>query len=524
MDDQHNPARQRWLEIIHTSQVTNLAKRHEVKLGDNVIRFLEGFAEVILQVTAKQRERKSNQAQTQRELEEVNIVVQDEVRNVRKALFPNKHETERYFYAIRHDETYLPVVHLAIKGLPELIVHVTRAYGTKRKGICFGIVSKQYVGGRLTGAVARAANYLRHKCRAKHWDLTISEVVNVWYRQALEIPPEERTRPVRHPSTGLKRDRTSQQRPYSRRDQERAATIAPTAIATTTTTDATTAVASPDHVQQKPTHKQNLREDEEGLDRTENTSERQLKRRKLDDTSMYNETTDKQMPQRSDTQENNESLSNAITNKRVARNTKSIDREMAEGEDELIEKPKQSALPFNEVSEAREIPRTAGEVQETNIIDDSVPTGETSQDYKRKSGKLEAADFLMPESHSRRSSGGEGTKKVEVDEGFDTLAGMTDYDIDDSDFEGEDNDTHFVEPQQKIQFEFVDDAEDTNNGKVMNFGETTEQVEKDGGTGNNQCKAVEMDPLHTTTEGTVFASPRFADALNAVNLAGNDDV
>lgn len=497
--------------------MSNLAKRHDVKLDDNVIRFLEGFAEVVLHVTTKQRERRSNQAQTQRELDEVNVVVQDEVRSVRKELFPKNNGTERYFYAIRHDETYLPVVHLAIKGLPELIIHVTRAYGTRKKGICFGIVSKQYVGGRLTGAAARAANYLRHKCRSKHWDLTISEVVNIWYRQALEIPPEERTRSVRHPSTDLKRDGTNRRRSYLRRDQTCATVLAPTTVATSATIDAGTAGASLNHVQQKPTRKRKVREDEEVLDRTQNITQKHVKTRKIDGTSMYNEITDKQMPQ-----EGIKPRSGTVANTQVARNTKNVDRGDTEGEEKHLEKSNPSVLPFNEISKAREHPRkTADETKQMNVINDSVPREEPNQSCK-KSGKLEAADFLTPNSHPGQASGGEGTKQVEVDVGFDTLAGMTDYDADDSDFEGQYNGTHHVEPQQKIHFEFVDDAEDVNNGEEAGW-ETMEQIEKNGDESADQSKADETDTLHTT-EGTVFASPRFVDALNAVNLAGSDEV
>lgn len=73
-----------------------------------------------------------------------------------------------------------------------MIVHVNRTYATDRKGITFGLRTYEYCGGRLTGAVAQAANFVTEQCRKVNWKLSVSDVLSFWIQGVMSISHEDR--------------------------------------------------------------------------------------------------------------------------------------------------------------------------------------------------------------------------------------------------------------------------------------------------------------------------------------------
>ncbi|CAN8066901.1 unnamed protein product [Agarophyton chilense] len=172
-------------------EVSSLARRYDISLDRKLVCSLEEYSEIVLHVTNKQKGRRSNQDRLHQKLEDVNKVVPDEVSATRRALFHKNAEAKPHFFTVRQQDTYLAIVHFAIRRLSEILVHVPRTYATRKKGISFGILSVSNKG-VLSGAIARAANYLRYRCRDMHRDLSVSDVANLWYQQALRFPAEER--------------------------------------------------------------------------------------------------------------------------------------------------------------------------------------------------------------------------------------------------------------------------------------------------------------------------------------------
>ncbi|CAN8076949.1 unnamed protein product [Agarophyton chilense] len=515
MDDRNGRRGNRWLEIIHTREVSSLARRYDISLDGKLVRFLEEYSEIVLHVTNKQKERRSNQDRLHQELEDVNKVVQDEVSATRRALFHENAEAERHFFTVRHQETYLPIVHFAIRGLPELLVHVPRTYATRKKGISFGLLSMSNKG-VLSGAIARAANYLRHRCRDMHWDLSVSDVVNLWYQQALHIPPEERMSYSKSASPKPRRRGSVRRRTRSKIDVHRSQ-----------------ATAEGEDKARKM--KRFLVEGEnEG-----NSNQPPTKRQKLKHT---------EAPDVYQTQE--VATTSALTGERGAEHGGGQDdRDKEKALKPLVAASMEEAHPADNIipigtKAARVGENTSQQRNETHEMSDLEslrqitrqkedsnrdPKPETRskcdagtleptankevQEPKQKCGKLEVSAFLTPNSMARHFSQCGEFKQVDIDEGFDTIGGLGDNESEDSNDGSADHSGEYAEPRQQICFEQVD----------MDHGDGRRDC-GDGGGNEEGTKIVVTDGLSLGPNEKQFISFRFADALSAVNLAGNDDI
>ncbi|KAI0565091.1 hypothetical protein FGB62_22g358 [Gracilaria domingensis] len=512
MDERSGRRGKRWLEMIYTKEVTSLAKRYDVSLDEKLIRFLEEYSEVVLHVTSKQKEKKTNQLQLQHELDDVNKVVQEEVHAMRKSLFPNNEEAERYFFAIQHKETYLPIIHLAIRGLPELLVHVTRTYARRRKGISFGLLSKSN-GGVLRGAMARAANYLRHRCRDRHWDLSVSEVVNIWYQQALDIPPEqERMRPEKTPHSVAKRRRSIRRRARLKPEMHTSITAA--------------------HKERKEQKlKRTLSEggDEQSLHfspsetlkrrRTEKADVSEAK--ELSATAAMNRKKEAAIVLREDKALEPQLSGSPLTETRAANSptcvvpkATTVAKKTLEREENAVHNADLEPRRETMAEEHGETSFGKAEEEKQNGPEKrtlGASAGKEDETQTRTKVKLVASEFLTSSSQARHKSHDGEFKQVDIDEGFDTIGGLADYDSDESDYESADHNSEHAQPRQQICFEQVDIDDREKSG----FNEIDGGVAEVG-------KTVEVDESQDAPTETRFASYRFADALSAVNLAGND--
>lgn len=183
-----------WLEEIGSEKMLSLAQDHNIVLDERMQRFLEQFANVVEQASHTRRERARKATLALRDLRTVNNVVNQEVQHARYNLLGSSFEAEQRLFVRRHIETCLPVVHFQLKDLPEMVLHVRQSYGTQGVGVSFGFLAHGFCGGRLTGAVARAANYLRVQCRSRSWQMSLTEIMNMWKQQAEGISGEERAK------------------------------------------------------------------------------------------------------------------------------------------------------------------------------------------------------------------------------------------------------------------------------------------------------------------------------------------
>lgn len=181
-----------WVETIGPVIVGSLAEKCSVTLSQNLITFLNKFGDKVETASKSLRSKTRRSLRAMAELNSVNIYVEEEVERLRTTILGGRLDNKQYFYVESHPETYLPVVHLHLKDLPEIIVHVYRSYGVRKKGISFGFRLRDFCEGQLTGKLAQAANYLRQKCRSADWQLSVTEVLQIWIQRAKNIPPSER--------------------------------------------------------------------------------------------------------------------------------------------------------------------------------------------------------------------------------------------------------------------------------------------------------------------------------------------
>ena len=181
-----------WVETIGPVIVGSLAEKCSVTLSQNLITFLNKFGDKVETASKSLRSKTRRSLKAMAELNSVNTYVEEEVERLRTTILGGRLDNQQYFYVESHAETYLPVVHLHLKYLPEIIVHVYRSYGVRKKGISFGFRLRDFCEGRLTGKLAQSANYLREKCRSADWQLSVTEVLQLWIQRAKNIPPSER--------------------------------------------------------------------------------------------------------------------------------------------------------------------------------------------------------------------------------------------------------------------------------------------------------------------------------------------
>lgn len=182
-----------WVDIVGDNVVASLAKQTNVTLTSGIVALLEKFGECVERESRTRRLRLQRGRRIQSELHHAYNVVKDEVGALRESILNGRLNDPRSFFVRRHSETYLPIVHLKLKSFPEMIVHVNRTYATERKGVTFGLRTYEYCGGRLTGPVAQAANFVTEQCKKVDWQLSVSDVLTFWIQVVTSIPPEERS-------------------------------------------------------------------------------------------------------------------------------------------------------------------------------------------------------------------------------------------------------------------------------------------------------------------------------------------
>lgn len=180
-----------WTNVVGTAVMAALAKECSVQLTPDLIRFLDLYSE---QLHAAGRSRAINRrtaARQRQELREVIDVVQAEVKDFRDAHQEHEAEIEQLTVA-RQTETYIPVVHCKLMSLPTMVVHVRRTYATQRMLAGISWKLSECRGGIPTGKVRNAMNYVRTYSRGRKHQLTLYEILRVWFASGLSIPRDER--------------------------------------------------------------------------------------------------------------------------------------------------------------------------------------------------------------------------------------------------------------------------------------------------------------------------------------------
>lgn len=180
-----------WTDVVGTPVIAALAKECSVQLTPDLIRFLDLYSEQLHVAGRTRAINRRTAAKKRQELREVIEVVQEEVKNFRDSHQEHEPKIEHLTVA-RQRETYIPVVHCTLRSLPTMVLHVRRTYATQR--IIAGISWKlsEWRGGTLAGRVRNAMNYVRTYSRGRKHQLTIYDILRVWFASGLGIPTEER--------------------------------------------------------------------------------------------------------------------------------------------------------------------------------------------------------------------------------------------------------------------------------------------------------------------------------------------
>lgn len=187
-----------WVDLVGHNVIASLAKETDVPLTDGVITLLELFGGCVERESRTHHIRTRKAQRALSELRETLREVNKEVEDLRPNLLNGRLNDRRSFFVLRDPETHLPVIHLCLRGLPELVICVARDYAAARhKRLTFGLRAWDFCAGPLVGRVAQAANFLAEKGRQSQWKMSVPEVVSTWVNAAKAIPPEERRRCAR---------------------------------------------------------------------------------------------------------------------------------------------------------------------------------------------------------------------------------------------------------------------------------------------------------------------------------------
>lgn len=190
-----------WVELVGPNLVASLAKQTDVDLTSGIVDLLEKFGDCVERESRTRHLRYKKFQRVTTELRDTFQYVAEEVESLRHSTTNVDLRDSRHFYVHRHNETRLPVVGLRMKTLPEIIVDVSRHYASANRYhhqhhnvrlVSFGLRTKDYCRGRLTGAVAQAVNMLTEKCKQAQWRLSVSDIITSWIHFVGAIRKEDR--------------------------------------------------------------------------------------------------------------------------------------------------------------------------------------------------------------------------------------------------------------------------------------------------------------------------------------------
>lgn len=184
-----------WVEVLE-DKVYLLAKESHVELNAGIVRLLEKFGSLVESEAHVRNSQRIRQRRLNGELVTTKNVVQREVTEFQRWYVPQRRESLRSAWFLRvyqHPETYLPFIrYQPFEDVPEMVIHLDRSYGGRRKGAKYGLCAYRYCQGRLTGSIAQAANFLREYCTQRKWDISVFDLLKSWTNALEEIPLEER--------------------------------------------------------------------------------------------------------------------------------------------------------------------------------------------------------------------------------------------------------------------------------------------------------------------------------------------
>lgn len=184
-----------WVEVLE-DKVYQLAKESHVELNTGIVRLLEKFGSLVESEAHARNSQKIRQRRLNGELVTTKNVVHREVTEFQRWYVRQRCESLGKGWLLRvyqHPETYLPFIrYQPFEDVPEMVIHIDRSYGGRSKGAKYGLCSYRYCQGRLTGSIARAANFLREYCTQRKWDISVFDLLKSWTNALEEIPLEER--------------------------------------------------------------------------------------------------------------------------------------------------------------------------------------------------------------------------------------------------------------------------------------------------------------------------------------------
>lgn len=170
-----------WVDAVGGQAVLEpIAKECGVELTESQYRFLNRFG-TIVEASVRGRDIGSNQiAKAERDLKYVCDYVSDEVNKVVDNLESNVKIALQVADVCTTTATGLPVVRLRLPPAPELIIMVTRSYIQEGIGVSYGFIDEHSRTARLKGVAAKFASQLDEACRPVGWQLSVTQVLQVW--------------------------------------------------------------------------------------------------------------------------------------------------------------------------------------------------------------------------------------------------------------------------------------------------------------------------------------------------------
>lgn len=169
----------------------SLASECSVHLTPNHVRFINLVGDHIDAILSSHGVAVDNAATDNQVLDNLIEVAQAEVRQFREAHEDQGFEIEK-LDVMKQPRTCTPIVYCKLRGLPMLLVHVTRTYAARRVLVSPSWKAPIHGGGKLPGRVQDAVNLVTASCRGCNHLISISEVLEMWLTHGLSLSIQER--------------------------------------------------------------------------------------------------------------------------------------------------------------------------------------------------------------------------------------------------------------------------------------------------------------------------------------------
>eukprot|EP00177_Eucheuma_denticulatum_P006697 GFKZ01012177.1.p1 GENE.GFKZ01012177.1~~GFKZ01012177.1.p1 ORF type:complete len:469 (+),score=44.52 GFKZ01012177.1:209-1615(+) len=173
-----------WLSIVGHARTDGLASECSVHLTPNLVRFINLFGDQIDAVVSSPDAALSNTGGGNQVLEKLIDVARTEVREFREAHIDRCFQIEQ-LNVMEQPRNFTPIIYCKLRGLPVLLVHITRTYADQRAFVSPSWKAPDGGCNIPSGQVQDAVNFVTAACRHCNHRISISEVLEMWITHGL---------------------------------------------------------------------------------------------------------------------------------------------------------------------------------------------------------------------------------------------------------------------------------------------------------------------------------------------------